>query len=138
MHELYNQYGMHKVRIVVKMFKFIRLMITNISLYCRCGDRCLNKRFQQRKFAQLFVREVEGKGFGLFTDQGALVNNCCSSYKCLYVCIYIYYIYIAYIINPFLVYSDQVVCIQSVIIFYIHACMYVSIYVVVIYACMYT
>ena len=36
----------------------------------RCSDRCLNRRFQQRKFAQLSVQEVGGKGFGLFTDQG--------------------------------------------------------------------
>ena len=133
MHELYNQYGMHKVRIVVKISKFIRLTkLINISMYCRCGDRCLNKRFQQRKFAQLFVREVEGKGFGLFTDQCALVNNCCCNYKCLCV-------YIAYIINPFksLLRSS---CMYEKCnnIFYMHACICVSIYVVVIYACMYT
>ena len=93
------------------------MKLTNISLYCRCGDRCLNKRFQQRKFAQLFVREVEGKGFGLFTDQGALANNCTS------VCVYILRISLIHL----KVYFDPVVCMLSVIIF-LYTCMYLCMY----------
>ena len=53
----------------------------------RCSDRCLNRRFQQRKFAQLSVREVGGKGFGLFTDQGTKSMFCDT---CMYVCMYLF------------------------------------------------
>lgn len=46
-------------------------MRNSIFVPIRCGDRCRNRRFQQRKFAQLTVQECEekGKGFGLFADQ---------------------------------------------------------------------